>query len=84
MLTVMIIHIPEGVIRFISDTAYRDHGGSSFGNWGKFKTSPCLYDTKTYCISLCGVKLWNRLSDELNLCPIMTQFRKQNREEAGL
>ena len=33
--------------------------------------------TKTFCISICGVKLWNRLTGELKQCPSMSTFKQQ-------
>ncbi len=32
---------------------------------------------RSFCISVCGVKLWNRLSLVLKQCPSVTQFKKQ-------
>ncbi len=32
---------------------------------------------RNFCISVCGVKLWNRLSLVLKQCPSVIQFKKQ-------
>lgn len=32
---------------------------------------------KSFCISVCGVKLWNRLSKDMKQCPSMAQFKKR-------
>lgn len=47
---------------------------------------------KGFCVSVCGVRLWNSLGVELKRCPSMTQFKKQYkhmvftkyREEEGI
>ena len=47
---------------------------------------------KSFCLSVCGVRLWNRLGVGLKQCPSMIQFKKRfkhmvftrYREEEGL
>ena len=32
---------------------------------------------KNFCILICGVKLWNRLVEELRQCPAMRKFKQR-------
>lgn len=50
---------------------------------------PCIHTAlHGFCISVCRVKLWNKLSEELQQCFSMTWFKKRyrnmQREEVGL
>jgi hypothetical protein len=35
---------------------------------------------KGFCISVCGVKLWNSLNMEIKQCPSMKQFKRRYKE----
>ena len=35
---------------------------------------------KTFCISICGVKLWNRLAEELRQCLTMSKFKQRYKQ----
>ena len=43
----------------------------------KFKTLNARTTRKMFCISICGVRLWNSLSVELKECPNINQFKKR-------
>ncbi len=40
-----------------------------------FKILTCRTPIKKFCITNCGVKLWNRLSVDLKQCPTINQFK---------
>lgn len=46
----------------------------------KFKQAAGRTKRKSSCVSVCGAKLWNSLSDELRGCPDKRKFKKEFKE----
>ena len=45
-----------------------------------FRVTMVRTKRKSFCISVCGVKLWNSLNVELKECPNIQQFKKRYKE----
>lgn len=52
-------------------------GGYNLRGKFKFKILKARTTRKTFCISICGVKLWNSLEGTLRECPNINQFKKK-------
>lgn len=55
-------------------------GGYNLRGKFKFKILKARTTGKTFCISICGVKLWNSLEGTLRECPNINQFKKKYKE----
>ena len=55
-------------------------GGYSLREHFNFKVQKSRTTTKSFCIKINGVRLWNRLSLELKQCPNITHFKKEYRK----
>ena len=45
-----------------------------------FKINKIRTNRKRFCISFCGVRLWNSMGEELKQCPNITQFKTKYKE----
>ncbi len=68
--------LPANVQRNFCD---RD-GGLYYYLRGNFNFKIHRVQTTSFCISICGVKLWNSLKSELKQCLNMNQFKKMCKE----
>ena len=55
-------------------------GGYDLRGRGNFKTNRCRTTRKRLCLSVCGVKLWNKLNENLKQCPNIFLFKKMYKE----
>ena len=55
-------------------------GGYNLRGELKLKTAFARIKVKSFCISVCGVQLWNNMNVEIMQCSNMIQFKKRYKQ----
>ena len=63
--------LPGNIQKLFSDR----EGGHNLRGKFNFKMHSIRTTMKSFCISICGVKLWNSFNVELKQCPNLEQFK---------
>ena len=68
--------LPLNIQKLFSDR----EGGYNLRGKLNFKVNSVRTTRKMFCISICGVRLWNSLSGEIKECPNINQFKIKYKE----
>ena len=68
--------LPLNIQKLFSDP----EGGYNLRGKLNFKVNSVRTTRKMFCISICGVRLWNSLSGEIKECPNINQFKIKYKE----